>query len=124
MALHGGMHRLKDGKNGFTVVLVVFGQHPSADSLGPLFLKLSYLEESPQKVRLVRLFELLRLLRGCGRRSCGCRCLVVGKVAIVPIVLSVAVVVDGGESVRNMSVLRNWRARCSCGRCEYRCRPR
>ena len=33
----------------------------------------------------------------------------VGKIAVVPIVLSVAVDVAGGESVRNMSVLRNWR---------------
>ena len=51
-------------------------------------------------------FELLRLLRGCGRRSCFCRRLVVGKVAVVPIVLSVAVDGAGGESVRNMLVLR------------------
>ena len=30
--------------------------------------------ESPQRVRLTRLLELLRLLSGSARRSCGCRC--------------------------------------------------
>ena len=74
-------------------------------------------EKSERRVRLARLFELLRLLPGCGRLSCSCRCLVVGKVAVVPIRLSVAVHAAGGESVRNMSVLRNWRVRCSFGRC-------
>ena len=39
--------------------------------------------ESPQRVRLTRLLELLRLLSGSARRSCGCRCFTVGKVAIV-----------------------------------------
>ena len=45
-------------------------------------------------------------------------------VAVVPIVLSVAVDVVGGESVRNMSVLRGQRVRCSGGRCACRCLPR
>ena len=36
------------------------------------------------------------------RRSCCRRCLGVGMVAVVAIVLSVAVHVAGGESVRNM----------------------
>ena len=56
---------------------------------------------SQGRVCLARWFELSRLLRGCGHRSCCCRCLVVGKVAVVPIVLSVAVDVAGGELVRN-----------------------
>ena len=43
--------------------------------------------------------------RGCGRRSCCCRYLKVGKIPVVPIVLSVAVDVAGGQSVRNMFVL-------------------
>ena len=63
-------------------------------------------ERSQRRVRLARLFEPLRSLRGRGRRSCCCRCLVVGKVAVVPILLGVAVDVAGGESVRNMSVQR------------------
>ena len=42
-----------------------------------------------KRVRLALLFEPLRLLRVCGRRSCCRRRLVVGKVAVVPIVLSV-----------------------------------
>ena len=45
--------------------------------------------KNQRRVRLTRLFEVLRLLRGCGRRSCCCRCLVVGKVAFVPIVFCV-----------------------------------
>ena len=48
----------------------------------------------------------------------------VGKVAVVPIVLSVAVDVAGGESVRNMSVLRGSNVRCNCDRCACRGRPR
>ena len=44
-------------------------------------------------------------------------------VAVVPIVLSVAVDVAGGESVGNMSFLRGWRVRFSCCRCTCRCRP-
>ena len=63
-----------------------------------------YRQTSP--AHLTRLFGLFRLSRACGRRSCFCRCLVVGKVAPVPIVLSVPVDVVGGESVRDMSVLR------------------
>ena len=47
-------------------------------------------KKSQRRVRLARLFELLRLLRGYGRPSCCCWCRVVGKVAVVPIVLSVA----------------------------------
>ena len=45
------------------------------------------------------------------------------KVAVFPIVFSVAVGVAGGESVRNMSVLRKKRERGGCGRCTCRCRP-
>ena len=63
--------------------------------------------KSQRRVRLARLFELLPLLRGCGRRSCCCRFLVVGNVAVAPIVLSVAVDAADGEPVRNTSVLRN-----------------
>ena len=40
--------------------------------------------KSQRRVRLVRLFELLRLPRACGRSSSCCRCLVLGKVAVVP----------------------------------------
>ena len=98
-------------------------QHLSFDPLGRDFFTL-FLRMSQRRVRLARLFELMRLLRGCGRRFCCCRCLVVGKVAVVLVVLSVAVDAAGGESVRNMSALRNWRVRCSCGRCACRCRPR
>ena len=36
----------------------------------------------------------------------------VGKVAVVPIVLNVAVDVAGGGSVRNMSLQQNWKVRC------------
>ena len=39
-------------------------------------------------------------------------------------VLSVAVGVAGGESVRNMSVLRGWDVRRCCGHCACRFRPR
>ena len=46
-------------------------------------------QQSQRRVRLACLFDLLRLL-----------CLVVGKVAVVSIVLSVSVDVPGGESVR------------------------
>ena len=49
--------------------------------------------------------------RGCGRHSCCCRCLVVGVVAVVPIVLSVAVDAAVGKSVRNFSALRDWNVR-------------
>ena len=49
----------------------------------------------------------------------------VDKVAVVPIVMSVRVEVAGGESVRNMSVLRVWRVSCcSCGLCTCHCRHR
>ena len=41
----------------------------------------------------------------------------VGKVAV-------AADVAGGESVSNMSVLRNWSARCCRGRCACQYRPR
>ena len=55
----------------------------------PWALNVFTLEKTQRRVRLARLFELLRLLRGCGRSACGCRCLVVGKFAVVPIVLGV-----------------------------------
>ena len=42
--------------------------------------------------------------------------LVVGMVAVVAIVLSVAVDVAGGESMRNMSVLRGKSVHRCCGR--------
>ena len=51
-------------------------------------------------------------------------CLVVGKVAVVAIVLSFAVDVAGCESVGNLSVLRVQKVRSNCGRCTCRCRPR
>ena len=41
-------------------------------------------------------------------------------VAVVAIVLSVAVDVDGGESVRNMFVLLALNVRRCCGRCTCR----
>ena len=44
--------------------------------------------------------------------------------AAVVIELSVAADVAGGESVRNMFVLRCQRVRSSCGRCTRRGRPR
>ena len=47
-------------------------------------------------------------------------CLVAGMVAVVAIELSDAVGVAGGESVRDMFVLRGWRVRSSCGRCTRR----
>ena len=71
-----------------------------------------FFEKSQRRVRLPRLFELLCLLPRCGRRSGCCRYLVVDKIGVVPIVLSVAVGIAGGESMRNVSVLRNWRVRC------------
>ena len=79
-----------------------------------------------KKKRRVRplLLEMLRLPIGSVRRSCCGRCLVVGMDAVVAIVLSVAVDVAGGESVRNMSVLRGWNVRRCCGRFTCRCRPR
>ena len=43
---------------------------------------------------------------------------------LVAIVLCVAVVVAGGESVRKMFVLREKNVRRCCGRCASRCRPR
>ena len=52
--------------------------------------------ENHRQVRLARKFVQLRLPRGCGRRSCCRRCLVVGTVAAVPIVVSVAVDAAGG----------------------------
>ena len=54
-----------------------------------------------------------------------CRCLVVGMVAAVAIVVSVAVDEAGGESVRNMFVQRGaGGGRSTCGRCTCRRRPR
>ena len=78
----------------------MIGQPDEASPLGPqcFFRKKSTMSSS-------RLCVPLRLQRGCWRRSCCCWCLVVGMVAVVAIVLSVAVGVAGGQSVRNMSVL-------------------
>ena len=57
---------------------------PPWDLPGPLRFSQSS-EQYQRRVLLARLFERLRLLPGCGRRSCCCRSLVVGKVAVVPI---------------------------------------
>ena len=73
---------------------------------------------------VLRLFMPFRLRRVCERRSCCCRCLVVGKIAVVPIVLSVAGDVAGGESVFDVSELRGLRLSSCCGRCTCHCRPR
>ena len=65
--------------------------------------------------------------------GCCVRCAVAGAVVVVvgaPCVWQGCSVPDrvecsaGGESVRNISVLRNWRVRCSCGYCACRCLPR
>ena len=58
----------------------------SASIGGPpwTFENFNSLKKSQRRVRLARLFEPLRLLCGCGRRSCCCRCLVVCKVVVVP----------------------------------------
>ena len=88
------------------------GSHASTDPPGRSFSSFFWKRINGQ----ARLFELLHLLRNCGRCSCCCRRLVVGKDAVVPIVLNVAVDVAGGEWGRNMSVLQYWRVRSSCGR--------
>ena len=56
--------------------------------LGPKFYL--FFLSSQWRVRPARLIKLC-LPHGCGRRSCCCRCHVVGKVAALPIVLSVGV---------------------------------
>ena len=50
--------------------------------LGPNVFHL-FFENVLRRSRHARSFEPLRLLLGCGRRSCCCGCLVVGKVAVV-----------------------------------------
>ena len=89
------------------MTLQLFGQHVSAARPGPLvFFHISLHKANGGLVlRACLSCDVWCAIAGAGL-SC-CRCHVVGKVDVVPIVWSVAVDVAGGESVRNMSVLRN-----------------
>ena len=97
----------------------VVSQHPSADPLGRSFLRLVFFFWEQESVSIHRQTLVLRVIVLSLLR------LWLAKVQLSRVrVASVAIDVAGGESVRNMPALRNWRVRCGCGRCVCRCRPR